>query len=97
MLHRVQKRGGVPPSSFEKRAAVYATALVLVALLSVLLAGGALAQEPTPSPLVPPTDTRSELLPPGLTGSPVVAALLVVGLGALAALGTAAYVRLVRR
>ncbi|HEY7599523.1 MAG TPA: hypothetical protein VH741_06325, partial [Candidatus Limnocylindrales bacterium] len=62
MLHMVQKLGGVPPSSFGKRAAVVATALGWVALLTLLLGGSALAQDPTPTPLLSPTDTRSDFL-----------------------------------
>jgi hypothetical protein len=93
----VQKRGGVPPSSFVQRAAVIVAALVLATTIAALSAAAAQAQDPSPTPLVAPTDTRSELLPPGLIGSPVVAALLVVGLGAVAFAGTALYVRLAGR
>jgi len=93
----VQKRGGVPPSSFVQRAVVVAAAFMLAVWLSALVAAGVIAQSPTPTPLVPPTDTRSQLLPPGLIGSPAVAALAVIALGAAAAAGTYLYVRLVAR
>jgi hypothetical protein len=100
VLHRVQKRGGVPPSSFGYRAAVVAAALALAALLSVPAApAGAptLAQSPTPTPVVAPADPRTDPDPPATTGEPLLAALTVVVVGALAVLGTFVYVRLVAR
>jgi hypothetical protein len=97
VLHQVQKRDGVPPSSFVKRAVVVAAALTLAVWLSAFGTAAVLAQDPSPTPLVPPTDTRSDLLPPGLIGSPLFAALVVVAIGAAAASATVIYVRLVAR
>jgi hypothetical protein len=100
VLQRVQKRGGVPPSSFVDRAVVVAAALALAALLSAPagpFAPAALAQSPTPTAIVEPADPRTDNEAPELAGSPLLAALAVVLLGALAALGTFVYVRLVER
>ena len=100
MLHRVQKRGGVPPSSFASRVTVAATALALAALLSVPatpLRSPAAAQTPSPTAVIEPADPRTDETPPGLTGTPLIAALAVLVVGALAALGTYLYVRVVAR
>lgn len=100
MLHRVQKRGGVPPSSFGLRVAVVAAAIALAALMAapaMPLTTSALAQSPTPTALIEPADPRTDEQPSGTTGSPLLAALAVIVIGSLAALATFAYVRLVAR
>jgi len=96
VLHVLQKRGGLRPSSFADWFAVAAVALLQAALLSVLLAGPILAQEASPG-LLEPGDPRSEGAAPGLGSGPLFAALIVVVLGTAAALVTVAYARLVRR
>lgn len=96
MLHEVQKRGGVPPSSFADWANVAAVALIGAGLLAAMLAGPALAQDPTPG-LIPPGDPRSEGAGPGLGEGPLLAAVLVLAIGLVAALGAIAYGRLARR
>jgi hypothetical protein len=104
VLHIAPERGGVPPSSIRSWiiavSAVLVAALLLSALLAVLsgliLAVPVLAQEATPG-ILPPTDPRSEGQGPGIDGGPLLAALVVVALGVLAALATLAYARLIRR
>lgn len=99
MLHRVQKRGGVPPSSFVYRATIVAAALALAALLSALgpLSQPAVAQSPTPTGVIAPADPRTDPGASSLTGAPVFAAVAVLALGGVAALATFVYVRLVSR
>jgi hypothetical protein len=100
VLHIAPERGGVPPSFIRSWAviafAALLAALLLGALLAVVLAAPALGQDATPG-ILPPTDPRSEGQGPGLNGGPLLAALVVAGLGLLAALATVAYGRLVRR
>lgn len=96
MLHSVQKRGGVPPSSFGQSLAVAAIALIAALLLLAFASGLVRAQDATPA-LVPPGDPRSEGEGPGFGGGPLFAAAVVVGLGVVAALATLVYVRLLRR
>jgi hypothetical protein len=91
----VQKRGGVPPSSFAEWAAVAAVAFLQAVLLSALLASPALGQEATPG-LLEPGDPRSEGAP-GLGNGPLMAAGVVLLIGIAAALATIAYARLARR
>jgi hypothetical protein len=96
VLHLVQKRGGVPPSSFAEWAAVAAVAILQAVLLSALLTYTALAQEATPG-LLEPGDPRSEGSGPGLGSGPLTAAAVVLLIGLAAALATIAYARLARR
>lgn len=68
---------------------------VLVAVLLVALGPTVMATEPEPSVLAP-MDPRSDGQGPGLVGSPLIVALGVILLGALAAAVTALVVRLTR-
>ena len=74
--------------------------LVLVGLLAamILLAAGvispAIAQEATAQPIPTAFDPRGGGSEPGLVGAPLLAALVVIGLGVAAAALTALYVRL---
>lgn len=79
------------------RAVLLTVALVaLAATLAALLGTSvAMAGEPAPS-IVPPLDPRSDGGGPGLVGSPLVVALGVILLGALAAVVTALVLRLTR-
>jgi len=71
-----------------------ATIIAVVAIGSV----GWAARAQTPSPaIVPPGDTRSEGEGAGFVGSPLGVAIVVVALGAGAAVVTTLYLRLVRR
>ena len=72
--------------------------LVAAGLVAILgpLAGVALAQETQP-PIVPPGDPRSEGEGPGFGAGPLLAALVVVALGLLAAAAALAYTRLAGR
>lgn len=71
-------------------------ALGSAALLALLLARTLLAAEASPV-LIDPLDPRAEGEGPGLVGDPLLAAVVVLALGLLAAVATAVYVRLVRR
>lgn len=61
----------------------------------MVLCGHVLAADPSPM-LIDPLDPRAGDGANGF-GSPLIAAIAVVGLGALAALGTALYVRFARK
>jgi hypothetical protein len=95
MLHRVQKCGGVPPSSFAEWAAVAAVALAAALVVGMLIAGVVHAQEPSPA-LLPPGDPRSDGAGPGLGSGPLAAAAAVLLIGLLAAAGALAWARLRR-
>lgn len=69
--------------------------MVLALLLSAWLAAVVAGAEPSPV-LIDPLDPRAEGEGPGLVGSPVLAAIAVIGLGLLAAGVAAVYVRLTR-
>lgn len=100
MLHSVQRRGGAAPSSFHQRAATVAAVLALAALIgtpAMPLGAPVLAQTPAPTAVVEPADPRTDTDPPAVTGAPLAAALAVIAIGVLAALGTFLYVRLVAR
>jgi hypothetical protein len=96
VLDCAQERGGVTPSFFGHPAAVLAVAFVAAVLLAALWMGTAHAQSPTPG-LLPPTDPRSEGAGPGFGSGPVIAALMVIALGVLAAGAVFAYAKLARR
>jgi hypothetical protein len=65
-------------------------------LAAVLLAAPALGAEPSPV-LIDPLDPRAEGEGPGIVGQPLLAALVVLALGFLAAAGTVLFVRLAGR
>lgn len=89
------RRGSARPSRHGLWAAALATALLLGLLLSgTLLSGTALGADPSPI-LIDPLDPRSGENA-GAIGSPFLAALAVVGLGALACGATVLFVRFMR-
>ena len=72
--------------------------LALVTLLMALSALTVLAADPTPGAsglLIDPLDPRAGDGPPP-TGAPLLALVAVIGIGSIAAIATAAYVRLTR-
>ncbi len=70
--------------------------LTLAIVFAGLLVPTALGADPSPM-LIDPLDPRAEGEGPGVVGAPLLAALAVLALGALAALATAVYVRLTHR
>jgi hypothetical protein len=69
--------------------------LLIALVLTMAAAGPARAADPTPL-LIDPLDPRAGA-GANRIGAPLLAALIVVGLGAAAAAATALYVRLIRR
>ena len=68
--------------------------LAAVILLAAVVISPALAQEATAQPIPTAFDPRGGGSEPGLVGAPLLAALVVIGLGVAAAALTAVYVRL---
>lgn len=82
-------------ASFVHWAAFATTALSAALVVTMVLAGVAHAQDPTPQ-LLPPGDPRSDGAGPGLGSGPVAAAVAVVLIGLLAAAAALAWARLRR-
>ncbi len=84
------------PSWFRMRTVLLGvTSAILVAVLIVALGPTVMATEPESS-ILAPMDPRSDGQGPGLVGSPLVVAVGVILLGALAAAMTALVLRLTR-
>jgi hypothetical protein len=98
VLEVVRGRGAVARPLFVRWAVLTAAGLALAVFMGVLLTAAVAGQEASPPPgLLPPGDPRSEGSGPGLGSGPLLAAVVVIGLGLAAGLATFALARLSAR